>query len=310
MKFLCGSIILTFLSFISYSQSSYSSSQGGTVNYKITDQNAPHPSLVLNFDFVDLDFGVKNIDGASLNLGLRGYVLATDQIGIDYSFQKSWLTGNLSGSNVDFELGGHFLLSDNIKNKNTKIILDYDISKNYDGPRTTETISSTTIFIPAERRILRGVRGGLIGKSGPIGVNDIEGVISADANLNSTGIYAGVIQKSLINVFAEVTGRGIMYNSSGRDISFDVMYFPSQSFKIDDSEGIELTSDIIENELDGGSLGWRVVYTQYQIEKKTKTGKLFGMTQQYEFGVKPYQGFYFGASLGLTLIKMQKDPLF
>ncbi len=305
-------LVLLFLLFQGlnglFAQSSSSFSKGPNLNYSIESQKASMPWWILNLDLVQIDMGLKNIDGASFNIGLRGYVAPIENLGLDYKYQRSWLTASFQGFNADFELGVHYLLQDKTKIKDTKILLDYNIEKNYDGPKTTETISSKSIRIPAERRIIRGIRAGMISKRGPYNIEDIEGIISAEASLSSSGFYFGLLQKTLSNVFVNVDGWGRQFNSIGRDLAIDLLIFPNQNISIAQLEGTALSAAQIEERLDAGSLGWRFVYDLYQIEKNSKTGKNFGSTFRFECGSKPYQGFYFGGSWGMTLIKGQKRP--
>lgn len=307
-------VLLTlFLSFSLRAQRTSSYTQGPATKYEIVKQDAKKPWLNLSFDFLNMDFPINNIDGASFNFGLRGYMAPIDPLGVDFNFRRSWLTGGFSGSNTDFELGVHYHLTNSIKTKRTKIILDYDIAKdyNYDGTGYTETISSTSIFVTAERRVIRAARAGLITKSGPFGIDDVEGVIEGDATLSSSGFYIGLVQKSLINVFADVDGWGRQFNSGGRDIIFDLLVIPTNNFTFSDTKfenGSSTNVNNLNTKIDGGSIGFRVMYDIYQIEKKEFTGKSFGSSYRFEFGSKPYQGLYFGFSWGITLIKAVKRP--
>ena len=289
-------------------QRSYSQSNAGQVKYTVTDQEAPNPWLNLSVDLVQVDMGIDNIDGASFNLGFHGYVDPLDFVGLDYAYRRSVLTGNFTGSNSDLEVGGHFFFQDKVVERKTKIILDYEERDDYSEAQTQRVISSTTIHVPAERRILRGLRGGMIRKSGPLGISDVEGVIEGEANLTSTGFYVGGIQRTLINVFADVEGYGEQFNSGGRAWSVDVLIYPTHTLAIENLKTNGIDAAGVEETFDGGSLGFRVMYDLFQIAPKKKTGKLFGMSVRIEAGSKPYQGFYVGGSWGLTILKMNKRP--
>ncbi|MEM6525635.1 MAG: hypothetical protein AAGF85_01465 [Bacteroidota bacterium] len=81
----------------------------------------------------------------------------------------------------------------------------------------------------------------------------------------------------MTNIFINTKQYGEAYESSGRDLAIDILFYPFHSFDITNVEGIALTEDIIEDEA-GGNIGFRVVYDIYQIQKKEYTGKMFGLT--------------------------------
>lgn len=304
--------VLLLVANTSLAQSRYVQSQGPSLNYSIVRQDAPKPWVVLNTDLFHMDLGVDNISGGSFNIGIRGFIYPVEKVGVDYTFRTSWLTFGLYGSNTDIEFGGHYLFLDRPRKRKTKILLDYDIQKEYDGPKTTEIISSRSILVEAEKRTLDGLRFGLITKRGPYDITDLEEVISAQTTLSSTGIYLGVFRKVLTNVFADIEGWGRQFNSAGRDLAIDLLVISGNSITIDQIEtgigGPMLTGDDVKEQLDFGSLGFRVVYDLYQIEKRQWTGKRFGMSWRFEAGHKPYQGFYFAGSLGLTILKLLNRP--
>lgn len=289
------------------SQTSSSYSVDEKIDYKITRQEPFKPFAVVNFDWLDLDMNLNNMGGSSFNFALRGYADPIEMAGIDYTLRRSWLTGLFKGSNTDFELGGHYMLFRSETEKETQIILRSSNSTDYSGARPVSVYSKTSIRIPAQRLIYRGVRGGLITKRGPYEVEDVEGVIAADATLSSTGIYAGISQRTFINTFISTESEyGNAGSSQGRDLSVDLLFYASNNFSIENIEGDGITADQIAERIEGGNLGFRVLYTIYQIEKKEYTGKTFGATKKFEAGYKPYQGFYFAVGYGWTIVKARE----
>ena len=65
----------------------------------------------------------------------------------------------------------------------------------------------------------------------------------------------------------------------------------------------ENVSPQVKNSLGSFPLGFRLGWYRYQVEKRSRTGKRFGMSNSFEVGFKPYQGFFFNGSMGITLVK-------
>ncbi|MFM7024221.1 MAG: hypothetical protein ACKOXB_14705 [Flavobacteriales bacterium] len=289
------------------------------LNYKVLHDNPDlRPWLSVNLDLLQLDMGVSNIDGTSFNLGAYGFYEPVHRLGVNYNIKFPWLTfGKIANknypSNFELDLGGYFGLISYEKTKKTQIVLKKEYkgstySSSYDN-RPTETV--TYIMVPARQKVYIGVRAGLNHKNGPFNYDTYQndplylGDIEETA-LSSYGIYAGIYKRRLRNVFLDVENYGPRFNSIGDDFFLDVMLFPSNRFSDVNNNNADV-SDFVKTNTNASPLGFRVGWMRYQIEKKNRTGKMFGMSGRFEAGYKPYQGWFFNGGIGLTLIKNYKN---
>ena len=295
------------------------------LNYKKLYDNPVKPWFSLNLELLQLDLNVSNLDAMSFGSGIFGYVEPVNGLGIDYVWRQSWFTAGDLGfkdyaPNKELEIGAHYILFSKTKQKNTKIVLSREYKgSTYSYNPTTKTGTRTTteeikfINIPANRMINTGLRAGLIRKAGPYGFSEKEEelgigiIVDGYANLKSTGFYVGLLSQYYTNVFAEVESYGIRYNSIGRDVYFDVLFIPTNNFEIIESDPV-FTANFLNENLSDSPFGFRLGFSTYQTEKKTRTGKFFGTGGKLELGMKPYQGFYAMASFSITLVKAQNNP--
>ena len=294
-------------------------------SYKILHDKAEKPWLSLNLEILNLGMGISNFDGLYTGLGFYGFIDPIDKAGMEFGFRKSFLTSGQLGfreydGNTDFELGGHYFLLDQIRKKDTKIVLKREYggtsySTNVSGDRVaTRSETVTYIMVPARRRVMTGVRGGLISGSGPYSISDKDdlfpSVIEGNFNLSNSGVYLGLIRRSLRNVYVDVEEYGINYNSAGFDFFADVLLMPASSLEVLslDASNALLNANTIDETLDESSLGFRLGFSMYQIAPKKQTGKMFGFAAKGEAGIRPYQGIYIAGGLSITLIKAQSNP--
>lgn len=297
------------------------------IKYEVLYDNPVKPWWSLNFEFVQIDMGINNIDGASFNFGAFGYLEPVNGLGLDYVYRRSWLTAGGLGSkeykpNTDLEIGGHYIFASNTRNKKTKIVLSKEYSGDtysYNAITNTRTVSRTETVkffqMQAKRMINSGLRAGFISKTGPFGFSEKEEdlnvgtIITGNANLTSSGFYFGLLRQYYTNVFVKVEDWGIKYNSIGRDFYVDLLFMPVNTFELAEVEPLALEDvDIPFDNLSSSPLGFRVGFSVYQTEAKKRTGKFFGTGGKLEFGIKPYQGIFFNGSWSITLVKSQKNP--
>lgn len=292
------------------------------VNYKVLSNDSEiDPFVIVNLDLFQLDMGVNNLDGTSFNVGLWGIVEPVDRIGVDYSFKRSWLTLGQIGfndypSNTDVSLGGYFVFSKGTKERNKKVTLDMKYggttySTNYKGERvSTRTETETYIMVPSSVYRQTGVRGGYYHKSGAFGMSDFE-ELPEDfeyAKISSNGFYGGVFLRRVINIFIDTDKYGVCFNSAGNDFYLDALLLPGQEFtnlQPTNPTNVDISSTVAEA-LGEGNIGFRFGYKIYQMEKKAKTGKHFGLSGMFEVGKLPYQGWFVNGGIGLTLVKFTK----
>ena len=286
-------------------------------SYRLLHDGAPSPKLNLNLEFFTIDLGTSNIDGGSFNLGATGFFQPVSNLGVQWNVKRSlWTFGALShedaAANLDISAGGYFFLNSKEVKKPTKVTLktEYkgsEYSRNVSGDLVEKRTEEVTfMMVPANRTISNGVRAGYYMKRGPFANDNLESE-GFDQPLNyfsltSMGAYVGLTRRSLKNVFVDVDGYGVQYNSIGDDFALDLLIVPVNIFRDLDADK-ENVSPIVRDQLGGIPLGFRIGWYRYQIEKRTRTGKRFGMSTSIEAGIKPYQGIFFNGGIGLTIIK-------
>lgn len=312
-----GVILLVFLSHYFYSQK---------VNYEVIKDEPFEPKASVNLDIVNIDLnsGTKNIriDNISMNIGVFGYVKPIENIGVDFRVHKSWLVAGKLGfpnypGNFELSLGSHMMLTNNVKTKNTRVVLSSKTDRNYST--NTETITSTYITMPAKRMLKLGVRGGIYYKSGPFNFGDYKDddltiqlpgtFVTEETKISSFGIYAGLLARKIRNVIIKDKQFGRSFNSGGVDIYFDALIVPVNNFK-DLQDGIAEDDVNVTEEVKSYKsvvpIGFRLGYTIYATEKKEFIGKKFGFAGFGELGYKPYQGVFITAGIGVTIVKSSK----
>ena len=283
------------------------------VDYRILHDQPVSPRLSVNLDLFSMDMGVKNLDGTSFNIGTFGYFEPLDRISVQWNVKKSFLTLGKLGfkdypGNLDASLGACLMLQKKTVIKPTRIVLSRKykgstFSTNVSGDRVeTRTEEVTFISVPANRHIQRGFRGGLYFKRGAFASDNIESTSLDEMSLTSLGLYAGLTARSLKNVFVATSSHGVQFNSIGDDFALDLLFIPVNVFRDLNADKM-LVSDQVKSSLGKLPVGFRLVWLRYQIAQKEQTGKRFGYAGSFEAGYKPYQGWFIGASCGITLIK-------
>ncbi|HHG84005.1 MAG TPA: hypothetical protein ENJ82_04585 [Bacteroidetes bacterium] len=279
------------------------------IQYKTLYDQPPHPRFNVNVDLINLDMGVKNLDGTSANIGTFGFYEPVEGIGAQFNIKKSIFALGKMGykdypGNLDVSLGGYLMLQNKSRKKPTKVSLNKEYkgsqySTNVYGDRVeTRTELETFVKVPANRFIQRGVRAGYYMKRGPFKSDEF----GEEMSLTSIGLYAGITARSIKNVFIETAKYGIKYNSVGDDIALDFLFVPVNVFR-DLNNNKENISPAVKTALGNFPLGFRIGWYRYQVEQKARTGKKFGGAISAEAGYKPYQGFFINASYAITMVK-------
>lgn len=285
---------------------------GQSTKYKVLHDNPPQPRLNINLEYFHLDMGVKNLDGMSFNVGSFGFFEPVPGLGLQYNLKKSILTLGKLGykdfpGNLELNLGGYLMPMNTIKVKNTRVVLktEYkgsEYSTNVSGDRVeTRHEEVTFLTLPASRRVMKGVRGGLYFKRGGFLNDDLD--LFDEMALTSLGVYGGLSLRSIKNIFVDVEGYGVQFNSIGDDIVLDMLFVPINVFRDLNDDTRPVVSPQVKDALGGFPLGFRIGWYRYQIEQRARTGKKFGMAAGFEAGLKPYQGPFITASLGITIVK-------
>lgn len=285
---------------------------------QVIEDNPPNPRLNVNLELLNVDMGIKNIDGMSFNVGTFGFFEPVDGLGAQWNIKKSLFTFGKNKNygvpaNLEINGGGYFMAGGKTVKKKTKIVLNKEYkgseySRNVHGDWVeTRTEEVTSVMIPANRFIQKGFRAGYYMKRGPFSRDDIGfeevGTIIDGISLTSMGVYGGVTARYITNVFINTQDHGVQFNSIGNDFYFDVMFVPVNIFRNTAEEGKPVISDAVKSVHGKNPMGFRVGWSRYQVAPKAQTGKTFGISGSFEAGYKPYQGIFFNGSLGLTLIR-------
>ncbi len=298
---------------------SHSGLRAQNINYEISYDNPDfQPFLNLNLSYLDVDVPFASLDALNLNAGLWGFFEPVKGIGVDFKFRRSYLTmAQLGYQNPpafgNYELGGYYRFGGYLKKKPTKIVLDIDWDADGDEYNDKRVFQTKSISIQALNKRDYLLRAGYLHLSSPITVDELTDPSGADifadgigrASLN--GLYAGLALRTFRNVFIKTDQFGDQFNSLGRTFYFDALFTgTSLSDPYEDPNVLVFNEDAAKEAIGSLPLGFRLGLSSYQIEKKARTDKTFGMSTNYEVGYRPYIGWYLSAGLGITLVKWNK----
>lgn len=119
----------------------------------------------------------------------------------------------------------------------------------------------------------------------------------------STGVYGGVMLRSIRNIVIEDDVYGVSFNSLGTDLYLDVLINPINRF-VDVNNNNTVVSEEVKDAQSAFPIGFRIGYETFQVEKRTVTGRRFGITGVGEFGYQPYRGIFLNAGIGISLFRM------
>lgn len=275
--------------------------QSTNVEYKVTRDD---PSDICNFwmflDPFQMDFGFKNIDGASFNTGITGMGWVHKRFGFDYGFRYGTLTlgklkwGDEAKNALAIELGGLLTIGDRTRMKsNTKVVLSVTNSTNSNGDNVETT---KFIRIPAQQRVLTHVRGGLYFKRNPFSQEVDEMGNDVEANLTCMGIYIGLSRTAVSNVFLNTNTDGKASRSGMFRFYADVIICPVR--KLDTFQG-SASADAAKL---GSPVGFRMGFYGMPCEDRAvKKKKAFAAG--VEVGFRPGDGLYCTGSWMFPLVR-------
>lgn len=292
---------------------------GQNINYKVSYDNPDFlPFLNLNVSYLDVDLAFSSLDALNLNAGVWGFFEPIKGLGADFKFRRSYLTMAQLGYKSppafsNFEIGGYFRFGGYLKKKATPVVLDVDWDADGNSFNNEEVFQMKSIMVEALNKRDYLVRAGFYHLSSPITVDEVKDANDQDifadgigqASIN--GLYAGIAMRTFRNVFIETNQFGDQFNSAGRTLYADLIFAgTSISDPYEDAATLAFNEDAAKEAIGSLPLGFRVGLSTYQIEKKARTDKKFGMSTNYEVGYRPYLGWYLSAGLGFTLIKWNK----
>ena len=280
----------------------------------VTDNPKIDNWLSVNLDLFDMEVPGSSLEAAiqnvSFNIGTWGHVEVPKlPVGLQYSYRQSWFVlGAIGNKNMpkhsDIQLGAYFFLSDKTKTKSLKVGLKTSSKQT----ATTRTTTDTYINMDGQQRNQFGVRAGLINKRSGLSL-DPENPTPSNIETtkhSSTGLYAGIINRKTTNLVVNTDRYGLASTASkASNIYVDAIIGFTNSFEDIDNNNADVT-DEIKTHLGGFPIGARIGYQVYQVEKRSVTGKMFGLSTRGELGYRPFYGPYLSASVGITLIKAQR----
>tara|TARA_B100000508_G_scaffold141095_1_gene146749 strand:- start:26242 stop:27156 length:915 start_codon:yes stop_codon:yes gene_type:complete len=285
---------------------------GQRVNYDVIKNEPVEPKISVALDLFQLDAntGWPNLrtDNMSFNIGMVGYVKVLPMLEVDYNLHKGFLTlGRMANENypgnTDLNAGVNFLLPGIKKTKSTKVVLASETTRS----GNTETTNTTYIMVPAQWKRRLGFRGGVKFKNGPFNYQDYIDESTLDGldelGMMSTGIYGGVMLRSIRNIVIDSDNFGLSFNSLGSDLYLDVIVNPINRF-VDVNNNNEVVSQEVKDFQSVFPIGFRIGYETFQVEQRTVIGKRFGITWNGEFGYQPYRGIFINAGIGLSVFRM------
>lgn len=268
--------------------------QGQSLTYKvIKDTPDDIANYWVNVGIMDLGFGMDNKGFGLLGISLNSVVHYKNKVGGEFTFRKYYLS--LAGSDetgTHIELGGFYHLGAKSKSKNQKVIL----SQKSDG-RTTSTVSMN---VPATIQRSYGVRGGfsMVHQGLDATVENHEVPSNMSLISNSTGLYAGLLMTSAVNMKSHTQEYGIKGAGFVRRNYLDVLFYPIN--KITYPGGAEYTGNIKK-----GVIGFRLGVEFLQPEPKKVQGS--AMFQKFEIGSRPLDGYYVMYSVGFSFKRKVKS---
>lgn len=288
------------------------------INYKVTYDNPDfRPFWNLNLSYLDVDLPVQSLDALNFNAGVWGNFEPLDGIGADYRFRRSYLTMAQLGYNnppsfANFEIGGYFKFAGYTKVRPTNVVLEIDWDADGNSFNNEEVFQIKAITIQAKNRRDFLLRGGFYHLSSPLTVDEVQDANGTDifadnlgrASLN--GVYAGIGIRTFRNVFITTDKYGEQFNSQARLLYIDAIFAGASLSDPYEDPALPFNEDAAKEAIGSLPLGFRVGLNTFQIEKKDRTDKKFGMSTCYEVGYRPYIGWYLSAGLGLTLVKWNK----
>lgn len=291
------------------------------LNYELLENEPPlTPRLSLNADLFHLEMSFKALDATSTNVGLWGhYEVLPEKIGIQYLYRRSWFMAGMLGTknfpaHNELEVGAYYTLLNKLKTKRTKITLDMEYngttySTNVQGDRTYKrSYTETYIVIPSEKKILTQARFGFINKSFGNNLRFLGDAYNFSNNPEAVkekimGVYLGINHRTLTSVFIKSEKYGVQFHSIGRDLYLDLLFLPVNKFH-DFENDVDVTDDVKSFfNKHTGPIGFRAGWKLFQIDKRTKTGKTFGLNGTFEFGTRPYLGWFVAGGIGMTILK-------
>ncbi|MCA0427139.1 MAG: hypothetical protein LCH37_06855 [Bacteroidetes bacterium] len=288
------------------------------VSYKLLGNNPQdyHPKLSVNLNIAGIETSSNSVEATNFYASVFGHYMLQDKLGIQFNVQRAWLTLAKMGNKdmptaSSYEAGAVLFFNKAERKRNERIVLKSNEST-YNNKRVTTT---TFITVPAKVIKYTGIRGGLSNRTTAFALDQDDYFSKEGLNmssLNTTGLYAGLINRRLTHIVVDASGYGKRFKSIGFDWYADALVQFANKFTLRDDpfatsslglrSGADITEDV-KKVFGSNALGFRIGMSGFQIAPKSETNKKFGMCYNFELGMMPYVGYYIKGGVGLTLVK-------
>jgi hypothetical protein len=292
-----------------------------SVSYNVLEDDPESKNLFISINVMDATVYTPNT-GLAFNIYANAFIGKVFQADID--FKKAYTDDNAGAvfapqglkKYSHFRVGGAFNLSSRTRVRDTRVVLSSFRGGNYTHTRY--------INVPANRRSIWALRGGLQSffqncqvDNDPFrtyGGNDIQykdangDLQYIDDNMNyetvnytmrSTGFYAGIDYKNLVNIKIKPEGYEEKRTTTRNNFYLDALVTPVVTYELkpNEKQGQYNGVDINIDENKRSKLGWRFGW-QYD------TGKWAGFSMKAEVGQQPGRPddkWFLSAGIGLHI---------
>jgi hypothetical protein len=275
-----------------------------SVNYKLVyDRPRDVNNFVMAFDLAQLDFGLKNIDGMSFNIGLWGYANYKHTLCADYIFRIGWFTAGRLGDkdanrHTQFEAGISLGLLQREVQKEFNLVLK-STSKRITGSdgKEYDLTNTTYIKVPGLQYRVSGVRAGFMHYGGPL--SEPPDTYFGIVNYAVYGIYAGLFRTRTDNLRISTEKYGIRGYAHNVRVYLDATFVPISTFKN--------PAQSYYNVPVGVRLGAWILPTLPRKEAKGIYNK--GLSWQMEIGLRRFDGFYMQGTVAIPVARKKLKAL-
>lgn len=269
------------------------------INYKIVhDRPRDVNNFVMALDLAQLDFGFKNIDGMSFNIGLWGYANYKQTLCADYIFRMGWFTAGRLGDkdarrHTQFEAG----ISLGLLQREVQKVFNVTLKSSTSRQGNYDVTTTQYIQVPGLQHRVAGVRAGLMHYGGPL--SEPEDTDLGLVNYSVYGVYAGLFRTRTDNLRISTDKFGIRGYAHNVRVYLDATFVPISTFKNPDPAYYNLPI--------GVRLGAWILPTLPRKEAKGIYNK--GLSWQMEIGMRRFDGFYMQGTVAVPLARKKLKSL-
>lgn len=266
--------------------------QGQSITYKvIKDTPDDFANYWVNVGLMDLGYAMENDGYGLLGASLNSVVHYKNKFGGEFTYRKYYLSlsdNPMETGGKQIEVGGFYNLFTKSKTRQQTTV----VAKKSNGN------SAVTMKVPATIQRAFGVRAGFnYMREGLNADSVIHGVASGYYTSKSSGLYAGVLMTSSVNVKSHTSEYGIKSAGFVRRNYIDILFNPINPLFINE---LEYTGNAKL-----GAIGFRLGIEFLKAEPKKISGS--ATYQKLEIGSRPIDGYYVMYSLGFNFKRKVKS---